>query len=192
MRRLGYQVVDLVVNALAGLRDRPPSRRAWQAALGAAAAELATLRWLRELFGLPETAGGLFVDGGSSANLYGLVAARRAVLDDRLEGAALYASDQVHSWIGRAAGLLGLRPDQVRLLGSDHEFRLLPDTLAPAVAADRASGRRPFCAAGRDRAGRLARPRRPQVAVSAAGGRLRAGPRRRPAGVGLLRCPDPP
>jgi aromatic-L-amino-acid/L-tryptophan decarboxylase len=47
----------------------------WPAASGAAAAELATLRWLRELFGLPEAAGGLFVDGGSSANLYGLVAA---------------------------------------------------------------------------------------------------------------------
>jgi aromatic-L-amino-acid decarboxylase len=77
----------------------------WQAASGAAPAELATLRWLRERFGLPETAGGLVVDGGSSANLYGLVAARRAVLEDRLEGAVLYASDQTHSWIGRAAGL---------------------------------------------------------------------------------------
>lgn len=67
------------------------------------------------------------------------------MLDDRLEGAVLYASDQVHSWIGRAAGLLGLQPDQVRLLPSDHEFRLAPDTLAAAVAADRAAGRRPFC-----------------------------------------------
>ena len=28
MRRLGYQVVDLVVDTLAGLRDRPPARRA--------------------------------------------------------------------------------------------------------------------------------------------------------------------
>jgi aromatic-L-amino-acid/L-tryptophan decarboxylase len=113
----------------------------WQAASGAAAAELATLGWLRELFGLPETAGGLFVDGGSSANLYGLVAARRAVLEDRLEGAVLYASDQTHSWIGRAAGLVGLQPSQVRLLESDHEFRLQPDVVAEAVAA----GRRPFC-----------------------------------------------
>jgi len=216
MRRLGYQVVDLVVDALAGLRDRPPARRAgpeelagllgepvpraggdpevvlrqavtdvlgpamrvdhprffayvpipsnyvgmladalvsgfgvfagtWQAASGAAAAELATLRWLRELFGLPEAAGGLFVDGGSSANLYGLVAARRAVLEDRLEGAVLYASDQTHSWIGRAAGLAGLQPSQVRLLASDHEFRLPPEVVAGAVAADRAAGRRPFC-----------------------------------------------
>jgi aromatic-L-amino-acid decarboxylase len=115
----------------------------WQAASGAAAAELATLRWLRELFGLPGTAGGLFVDGGSSANLYGLVAARPAVLEDRLDGAVLYASDQAHSWLGRATGLLGLRPDQVRLLPSGHEFRLGPDTVA--AAADRAAGLRPFC-----------------------------------------------
>jgi glutamate/tyrosine decarboxylase-like PLP-dependent enzyme len=117
----------------------------WQAASGAAAAELATLRWLRELFGLPEAAGGLFVDGGSSANLYGLVAARRAVLEDRLEGAVLYASDQTRSWIGRAAGLLGLQPSQVRLLASDHEFRLPAEVVAEAVATDRAAGRRPFC-----------------------------------------------
>ncbi|HEX2374450.1 MAG TPA: pyridoxal-dependent decarboxylase [Actinomycetota bacterium] len=88
---------------------------------------------------------GLFVDGGSSANLYRLVAARRAVLEDRLDGAVLYASDQTHSWIGRAAGLVGLRPAQVRLLASDAEFRLRPDGVAAAVAADRAAGRRPFC-----------------------------------------------
>jgi hypothetical protein len=33
MRRLGYQVVDLVVDALAGLRDRPPAGRAGGQAL---------------------------------------------------------------------------------------------------------------------------------------------------------------
>jgi glutamate/tyrosine decarboxylase-like PLP-dependent enzyme len=57
----------------------------------------------------------------------------------------LYASDQTHSWIGRAAGLLGLRPGQLRLLASDAEFRLRPEDVAAAVAADRAAGLRPFC-----------------------------------------------
>jgi len=33
----------------------------------------------------------------------------------------------------------------VRLLGSDAEYRLRPDEVAAAVAADRAAGRRPFC-----------------------------------------------
>ena len=117
----------------------------WQAASGAAAAELATLRWLRELFGLPETAGGLFVDGGSSANLYGLAAARRAMLDDRLEGAVRCTppTSPLLDRPGRRAARPPARP------GTPAPERLRvpapPDTVAAAVAADRAAGRRPFC-----------------------------------------------
>jgi glutamate/tyrosine decarboxylase-like PLP-dependent enzyme len=117
----------------------------WQAASGAAAAELATLRWLSELFGLPDTAGGLFVDGGSSANMYGLIVARRAMLDDQQADGVIYASDQTHSWIGRTLRVLGFQPPQLRLLPADVDYRLRPSDVRAAVAADRAAGRRPFC-----------------------------------------------
>ena len=36
-------------------------------------------------------------------------------------------------------------PAQLRLLPSDPQFRLAPEAVAAAVAADRAAGRRPFC-----------------------------------------------
>src|SRR3954468_4959213 len=44
----------------------------WLAGSAAIEIELVTLDWLRRLCGLPETAGGLFVSGGSAANLTAL------------------------------------------------------------------------------------------------------------------------
>ena len=48
----------------------------WLGGSGAAALELTVIDWLRRLCGLPEQAGGLFVSGGSMANLTALVAAQ--------------------------------------------------------------------------------------------------------------------
>ncbi|MGH9855607.1 MAG: pyridoxal-dependent decarboxylase, partial [Blastocatellia bacterium] len=41
----------------------------WLEGSGTSQIELVTIDWLREMCGLPETAGGLFVSGGSMANL---------------------------------------------------------------------------------------------------------------------------
>ena len=48
----------------------------WLEGAGAVFAENQTLRWLSDLAGLPETAGGVFVQGGTIGNLSALVAAR--------------------------------------------------------------------------------------------------------------------
>lgn len=48
----------------------------WEAGAGAIAAENAALRWLADLAGYPKEAGGVFVSGGSAANLAALVTAR--------------------------------------------------------------------------------------------------------------------
>ncbi len=49
----------------------------WLEGAGAVFAENQTLRWLADLAGLPETAGGVFVQGGTIGNLSALVAARK-------------------------------------------------------------------------------------------------------------------
>jgi glutamate/tyrosine decarboxylase-like PLP-dependent enzyme len=49
---------------------------AWEAGAGAIAAENQALRWLADLAGLPDTAGGVFLSGGSAVNLSALVTAR--------------------------------------------------------------------------------------------------------------------
>jgi glutamate/tyrosine decarboxylase-like PLP-dependent enzyme len=117
----------------------------WISGAAAAQTELVVVDWLRTLCGLPETAGGLFTSGGSMASVTGLAAARHAVLDDEVEGAVAYCSDQTHTSVDRALRLLGFGPDQLRRLPHDDHYRLDPDRLDEAVRADRAAGRRPFC-----------------------------------------------
>lgn len=79
------------------------------------------------------------------ANVTGLAAARHAVLDDDVDGAVAYCSDQTHTSVDRAFRLLGFGPDQLRRLPSDEHFRLDLDALTRAIETDRADGRRPFC-----------------------------------------------
>ena len=117
----------------------------WISGAAAAQVELVVIDWLRKLCGLPETAGGLFTSGGSMANVTALAAARHAMLDDRTDGAVAYCSDQTHTSVDRALRLLGFGDDQLRRLPSDDQYRLDPEALRHALAADRAEGRRPFC-----------------------------------------------
>jgi glutamate/tyrosine decarboxylase-like PLP-dependent enzyme len=120
----------------------------WQAAPGAAMVELVTLDWLREICGMPESTAGLFVSGGSLANLTALAVA----LEERAPGergrATVYFSDQTHTSVERALRVLGLTPDHIRKLPSDDDGRLVPGDVAAAIAADRDAGALPACVVG--------------------------------------------
>jgi aromatic-L-amino-acid decarboxylase len=117
----------------------------WISGSGPAAVELMTLNWLREACGLPETAGGLFVSGGSMANLTALAVARHVALDDRAENATVYFSDQTHSSLEKALRLIGIPEGNSRRLPSDPDYRLPVKELAASIQQDRAAGLRPFC-----------------------------------------------
>src|SRR5215471_7825050 len=117
----------------------------WLGGSAAAAVELGVVRWLCRVCRLPKSAGGLFVSGGSMANLTGLVAARHSFLQDRLNGAMVYFSDQTHSSVERALQVIGFAREQMRKLSSDEHFRLSIQKLSEAIASDRAKGLRPFC-----------------------------------------------
>lgn len=120
----------------------------WFAGSGPAEIELVTLEWLRDLCGLPPETGGLMVSGGSMANLTALCAARHDRLETRGEDtgrAVIYLSDQTHSSVERALRVLGFRPDQIRKVPVDDEFRLSVALLQEEITADRAAGRLPFC-----------------------------------------------
>jgi aromatic-L-amino-acid/L-tryptophan decarboxylase len=117
----------------------------WLEGSGPAQVELVAIDWLREMCGLPETAGGLFVSGGSMANLTALAAARRATLGGRSDAAVIYFSDQTHNSIEKGLRVLGFAREQIRELPSDDFFRLPVESLSRAVAEDRANGKRPFC-----------------------------------------------
>src|SRR5438874_9234573 len=95
----------------------------WLGGSAAAAVELGVVRWLCRVCGFPKSAGGLFVSGGSMANLSALVTARHSLLQNRVEGATVYFSDQTHSSVERALRVIGFAPEQMRKLRSDENFR---------------------------------------------------------------------
>lgn len=116
----------------------------WMEAAGPSHVELVVLEWFRAWLGLPEGADGVLVSGGSAANLTALAAARELRVGAMDADVVVYCADQAHSSVGRAARALGFRPDQVRIVPSDEHFRLRPDALRTAIAADVAAGRRPL------------------------------------------------
>jgi aromatic-L-amino-acid/L-tryptophan decarboxylase len=82
----------------------------WRGGPGAVEVELITIDWLRQLCGLPETAGGLFVSGGTAANLTALATARHTRLKDQIKDGIAYCSDQTHPAIARSLRVLGFAP----------------------------------------------------------------------------------
>jgi glutamate/tyrosine decarboxylase-like PLP-dependent enzyme len=117
----------------------------WLGGSAAAAMELAVIGWFRRFCGFPETAAGLFVSGGSAANLTALHAARATKLGDRIDNATIYFSDQSHYSIERALRVIGFAREQFRKIPSDDSYRLPMDPLREAIRADREAGLRPFC-----------------------------------------------
>jgi len=116
----------------------------WIESSAAQQLELTVVDWFRRWLGMPESAGGTLVSGGSVANLTGLVLAREARLGDMREDGVIYASELSHSSVDRAARILGFRPDQIRKVRTDDAYRLDVAALDDAVAED-ARARRPFC-----------------------------------------------
>lgn len=116
----------------------------WLEASGPTQVELVVIDWFKAMLGLPAEAAGLLVSGGSVANLTALAVARRAVLRDETKDAVVYLSDQTHSSVDRALGLLGFHAEQLRRISTDAGFRLDATKLEERVRLDRKAGRRPF------------------------------------------------
>ncbi len=99
----------------------------WQEGAGAVFAENQALRWLSDLAGLPDSAGGVFVQGGTIGNLSALVTARedaRAKFPEVTRW-AIACSAEAHSSIATAAKimdveLVSIEPhDDLRIHGED-------------------------------------------------------------------------
>lgn len=105
----------------------------WLEGSGAVHAENQALRWLCDLAGLPEGAGGCFVSGGTAGNLSALVAARHD-LRTRAPGAgrlALAATADAHSSIRIATRVMDV--DLLAVEG-DERGRLTGPALERALA----------------------------------------------------------
>ncbi len=113
--------------------------------------ERQVVRWMRELFGFPESAGGLFVTGTSMANFIALLIARTAFLGVAVRRSGLgghpliaYTSAGAHGCIAQAMELAGIGSDALRIIPMDKEFRMNTLLLEQAIIADREAGLTPF------------------------------------------------
>jgi aromatic-L-amino-acid/L-tryptophan decarboxylase len=121
---------------------------------GAVAMERRTVRWLTDLVGYGEQAGGNLTSGGMMANFIGLKLARDSVSGDRVqhhgvqERWAVYTSEERHVSVDKAVDAVGLGREALRALPTDREFRVRLDALEAAIAEDRKAGIRPLCIVG--------------------------------------------
>ena len=109
------------------------------------------LRWLAEVCGVPISAAGVFVSGGSVANLVALGAARQHAWESRgidvaelgVEDATpvrIYASELAHRTIHRSAAVLGLGRRSVVSISVDRTGRMSTDALRSQMAQDVRAG----------------------------------------------------
>jgi aromatic-L-amino-acid decarboxylase len=116
--------------------------------------EQVVLEWLRKLMGLGDGWFGQITDTASVSTFYALAAAREAAgLDVRARGMSgrddmpvlrVYCSQHTHSSIDKAVIALGIGHDNLVKIPADEAFRMRPDALAEAIAADVAAGYRPL------------------------------------------------
>ena len=122
----------------------------WKSSPANTELELVVMGWLRQWIGLPESFFGMIHDTASTSTLHAIAAARaQTAPETRGQGAprdlVVYTSIHAHSSVEKGALSLGVGQENVRKIGVDAEFRMRPDLLEEAIAADRRAGLRPCC-----------------------------------------------
>jgi aromatic-L-amino-acid/L-tryptophan decarboxylase len=159
-RMFGY--VQAPGTAIAALADLLASAlnanlTAWRSAPAAVEIERLTIDWIKQIVGFNADAGGLFVSGGSMANLAALAAARQARAPGDLTNKGMqslgramrvYVSEETHHSVAKAAALLGLGRENVRTVGVDERFKIRLDDLVAKITEDLEAGHLPFCVVG--------------------------------------------
>lgn len=114
----------------------------WLTASGPSQLELVVIDWFRRWIGYPDSAAGLLTSGSSAAILDAFVVAREAAGNPIFP--VVYMSDQSHGSQIRSAKIIGIRPECIRVIPVDENFRIDMDSLASAVKMDRVAGLNPI------------------------------------------------
>jgi aromatic-L-amino-acid decarboxylase len=130
------------------------SAMTWRTSPAATELETLVLDWLRQMLCLSTDFTGVVYDTASVAILHALAAARESLcIDARARGLcgrpdvpaiSIYASDQAHSSIEKAAITLGLGERNVRRVPSDTMYRMNVSALKRAIEDDLRAGLLPM------------------------------------------------
>jgi len=106
----------------------------WQEGAGAVFAENQALRWLSDLAGMPEAAGGVFVQGGTIGNLSALVVARSEAKKKSPDATkwVIACSEEAHSSIVSAANVMDVEIMKVPVAANG---KLMGRAVAAAIDA---------------------------------------------------------
>lgn len=117
---------------------------------GMAIAEKRLLNWMGEQIGYPvKELGGLFVSGGSMANLTASIVARDEKLKDEEFGkGTVYVSDQTHSSVAKGIRVMGIPKANIRKVKTNERFQIIPDDLRAQIEQDKKDGFIPFLIVG--------------------------------------------
>jgi aromatic-L-amino-acid/L-tryptophan decarboxylase len=120
---------------------------AWRSGPAAVVIEQTVVSWLAQAIGCPKFRGHL-TGGGSSANLMALAMAREAKAPANEKGTAgdgvIYASEEIHMSIPKSVALLGIGRENLRLIATDKDFRVIPAELETQIGRDKAAGKTPI------------------------------------------------
>jgi glutamate/tyrosine decarboxylase-like PLP-dependent enzyme len=124
-------------NPYAGIRFAAPA---------AAALEQSLLRWMADLVGYPQTAGGDLTSGASVATLEAILTAREAaaIRAADVDRTVVYLTEQTHHCVEKGLRIAGLGECIVRRVRLDEKLRMEPAVLEAAIRSDRGSGLNPW------------------------------------------------
>ena len=127
---------------------------AWSIGPSAVVIERKVIRWLNDLIGYDEKAGGNLTSGGMMANFIGIKLARDWTTKDtaQYEGLqnkwAVYVSEERHVSIDKAVDAVGIGRNFLRTLPSNEKFQVRIDALNDAIEKDKKEGIKPICIIG--------------------------------------------
>ncbi len=109
------------------------------------AIEKKLIRFLANKAGYPEGSSGLFVSGGSMANLTAVTVARDTILkEEEFAIGTAYVSEQTHSSVEKGLRVIGISRDRIRKVPTDKDFKMDMEALEKAIKEDEAKGLKPF------------------------------------------------
>ncbi|HEY1660761.1 MAG TPA: aminotransferase class I/II-fold pyridoxal phosphate-dependent enzyme [Candidatus Sulfotelmatobacter sp.] len=120
----------------------------------AVAMERTVVRWLTDLCGYDEKAGGNLTSGGMMANFIGLKLGRDAISRDQAQHDgihdrwAVYVSEERHVSVDKAVDCIGLGRNALRPLPTNERFEVDVHAMEEAISRDKANGIRPLCVVG--------------------------------------------